>query len=132
MLLGDFTNTQKLGPIKVKWLEGEEVRSVGMDNFGGNSTLILILLCLLSSCSYKTSHLDHQYLSVPSFHSSLHESIIHFGNSFAFDTPKSWNYVQDNVCNATTIAYFRKKFTTCLFKNAIHLSHPATPVFSLA
>ena len=41
----------------------------------------------LSSCSYSTrrSHPDCQYLTVLSFHSSVFNSVEHFGHSFAFD-----------------------------------------------
>ena len=71
----------------------------------------------LSSCSYITRrrHPDGQYLTVSSFHSSLYKSFKYFGHSFVFDAPKTWNDLPDNVCNAKSIASFRKMVKTYLF-----------------
>ena len=74
----------------------------------------------LSSCSYSTGHNypDRQYLTVPPLHSSVFESVKHFGNSFAFDAPKIWKELLDNVRSATSIASFRKKLKTYVFAKA--------------
>ena len=73
-----------------------------------------------SSCPYSTrhSHPDCQYLTVPPFHSSVFKSAKHFGNSFAFDAPKIWNDLPQDVRSATSVASFRKKLKTCLFAKA--------------
>ena len=42
-------------------------------------------------------HPDGQYLTVPSFHSSLYKSVKYFGHSCAIDAPKIWNDLPDNV-----------------------------------
>ena len=71
----------------------------------------------LSSCPFSTrrSHPDHQYLTVPPFHSSNFKSVKHFGHSFAFDAPKIWNVLHHDVRSATSIASFRKKLKTYPF-----------------
>ena len=69
------------------------------------------------SCSYsaKRSHPNRQYLTVPSFISSLCKSVQHVGHSFAFDAPKIWNNLPNGVCSATSFASFRKKVKSYLF-----------------
>ena len=73
----------------------------------------------LSSYSYSTRHsyLDCQYLTVPTFHSSVFKSVKHFGHSFAFDAPKIWNELPNDVCSTTSVASFRK-LKTYLFAKA--------------
>ena len=73
-----------------------------------------------SSCPYSTrrSHPDHQYLTVPPFHSSVFKSTKHFGLSFAFDAPKTWNELPQDVRCATSVASFRSKLKTYLFAKA--------------
>ena len=59
-----------------------------------------------SSCPYSTrhSHPDRQYLTVPPFHSSVFKSAKHFGHIFAFDAPKIWNDLPQDVRSATSVA----------------------------
>ena len=73
-----------------------------------------------SSCPYSTrhSHPDRQYLTVPPFHSSVFKSAKHFGHSFAFDAPKIWNDLPQDVRSATSVASFRKKLKTYPFAKA--------------
>ena len=73
-----------------------------------------------SSCPYSTrhSHPDCQYLTVPPSHSSVFKSAKHFGHSFAFDAPKIWNDLPQDVRSATSVASFRKKLKTYLFAKA--------------
>ena len=73
-----------------------------------------------SSCPYSTrhSHPDRQYLTVPPFHSSVFKSTKHFGHSFAFDAPKIWNDLPQDVRSETSVASFRKKLKTYLFAKA--------------
>ena len=73
-----------------------------------------------SSCPYSTrhSHPDRQYVTVPPFHSSVFKSAKHFGHSFAFDAPKIWNDLPQDVRSATSVASFRKKLKTYLFAKA--------------
>ena len=73
-----------------------------------------------SSCPYSTrhSHPDRKYLTVPPFHSSVFKSAKHFGHSFAFDAPKIWNDLPQDVRSATSVASFRKKLKTYLFAKA--------------
>ena len=84
----------------------------------------------LSSCSYSTrlSHPDHQYLSVPPFHSSVFRSIKHLGHSFAFDAPMIWNEPPNDVRSTTSVASFRKKLKTDVFAKPIRHSLPCHPV----
>ena len=74
----------------------------------------------LSSCPYSTrhSHPDRQYLTVPPFHSSVFKSAKHIGHSLAFDAPKIWNELPQDVRSATSVASFRKKLKTYLFAKA--------------
>ena len=78
------------------------------------------LFLSFSSCPYSTrhSHPDRQYLTVPPFHSSVFKSAKHFGHSFAFDAPKIWNDLPQDVRSATSVASFRKKLKTYLFAKA--------------
>ena len=73
-----------------------------------------------SSCPYSTrhSHPDRQYLTFPPFHPSVFKSAKHFGHSFAFDAPKIWNDLPQDVRGATSVASFRKKLKTYLFVKA--------------
>ena len=73
-----------------------------------------------SSCPYSTrhSHPDRQYLTAPPFHSSVFKSAKHFGHSFAFDAPKIWNDLPQDVRSATSVTSFRKKLKTYLFAKA--------------
>ena len=72
------------------------------------------------SCPYSTrhSHPDRQYLTVPPFHSSVFKSAKHFSHSLAFDAPKIWNDLPQDVRGATSVASFRKKLKTYLFAKA--------------
>ena len=73
------------------------------------------LFLSFSSCPYSTrhSHPDRQYLTVPPFHSSVIKSAKHFSHSFAFNAPKIWNDLPQDVRCATSVA--RKKLKTYLF-----------------
>ena len=87
----------------------------------------------LSSCPYSTrhSHLDHQYLTVPPFHSSVFKSVKHFDHSFAFDAPKIWNELHHDVRSATSVASFRNKLKTYLFAKAYLPQPPPSPLCPL-
>ena len=85
----------------------------------------------LSSCSYSTrhSHPDHQYLTVPPFHSSVFKSVKHFGHSFAFDAPKIWNELLNDVHWATAVAPLHTKAQNLpVCKSLSAISSPVTPV----
>ena len=47
-------------------------------------------------------------LAVPHFHSSVYKSVKYFGRRFAFDAPKIWIGLANNIHNATSIAYLKK------------------------
>ena len=47
--------------------------------------------------------------------------IKHFGHSFAFEAPKIWNELPDDVRSATSVASFRKKLKTYLFAQTYSL-----------
>ena len=68
------------------------VYTLGLPSYFGQSLS-------LSSCSYsiRHSHLDYQYLTVPPFYSSLYKSFKHFDHSFAFDAPKIWNDLPNDL-----------------------------------
>ena len=42
----------------------------------------------------------------------------HFGHSFAFDDPMVWNHLPDEIRSAPTLACFRKRLKSYLFKKA--------------
>ena len=83
-----------------------------------------------SSCPYSTrrSHPDHQYLTVPPFHSSVFKSTKHFGLSFAFDAPKTWNELPQDVRCATSVASFRSKLKIPVCKSLPTIASPVTSV----
>ena len=62
-------------------------------------------------CAYNTrlSYSDGIILNVPQYQPSIYKSTKQFGLSFAYDAPKIWNELPDDVRSATSIASFRKK-----------------------
>ena len=71
-------------------------------------------------CAYNTrlSQSDGIILHVPQYQPSIYKSTKQFGLSFAYDAPKIWNELPDNVRSATSIASFRKKLKAYLFCQA--------------
>ena len=61
---------------------------------------------------------DSIILNVPQYQPSIYKSTKQFGLSFAYDAPKIWNELPDNVSSATSIASFRKKLKAYLFCQA--------------
>ena len=61
-------------------------------------------------CAYNTrlSQSDGIILHVPQYQPSIYKSTKQSGLSFAYDAPKIWNELSDNVRSATSIASFRK------------------------
>ena len=52
---------------------------------------------------------DRNFLVVPQFRPSIHKSKRHFSHSFAYDAPKVWNDLPDEIRSAPSLASFRKK-----------------------
>ena len=71
-------------------------------------------------CAYNTrlSQSDGIILHVPQYQPSIYKSTKQFGLSFAYDAPKIWNELPDDVRSATSIASFRKKLKAYLFCQA--------------
>ena len=71
-------------------------------------------------CAYNTrlSQSDGIILNVPQYQPSIYKSTKQFGLSFAYDAPKIWNELPDDVRSATSIASFRKKLKAYLFCQA--------------
>ena len=61
---------------------------------------------------------DGVFLEVPHFTTSIYKSSNHFGLSFAYDAPKIWNDLPDDVHLATSLHSFRRKLKTYLFAQA--------------
>ena len=70
-----------------------------------------------SSYNARRSQPKHHYVKVPPFCPSL-ETSKQFGHSFAFDAPKVWNDLSDEVRGASSLAIFRRKLNTYLFTKA--------------
>ena len=68
---------------------------------------------------YRTrrSQSDGVLLEVPHC-ASIYKSKKHFGLSFAYDAPRIWNDLPDDVRSAKSLSSFRKKLKTYLFENA--------------
>ena len=65
------------------------------------------------------SQADGVFLEVPHFATSVYKSSTHFGLSFAYDAPKIWNDLPDDVVHSTASLHsFRKKLKTYLFAQA--------------
>ena len=64
------------------------------------------------------SQADGVFLYIPHFATSIYKSSKHFGLSFAYDTPKIWNDLPDDVHSATSLQSFRRKLKTYLFAQA--------------
>ena len=71
-------------------------------------------------CAYNTrfSQSDGIILHVPQYQPSIYKSTKQFGLSFAYDAPKIWNELLDDVRSATSITSFRKKLKAYLFCQA--------------
>ena len=69
------------------------------------------LFLKVRQCAYNTrlSQSDGIILHLPQYQPSIYKSTKQFGLSFAYDAPKIWNELPDNVRSATSIASFRKK-----------------------
>ena len=61
---------------------------------------------------------DGIILHGPQCQPSIYKSTKQFGLSFAYDAPKIWNELPDDVRSATSIASFRKKLKAYLFCQA--------------
>ena len=61
---------------------------------------------------------DGVFLEVPHFAPSVYKSPKHFGLSFAYNAPKIWNDLPDDVWSATSLHSFRKKLKTYNFAQA--------------
>ena len=61
---------------------------------------------------------DGVFLEVPHSATSVYKYSKHFGLGFAYDAPKIWNDVPDDVRLATSLHSFRKKLKTYLFAQA--------------
>ena len=68
---------------------------------------------------YRTrrSQSDGVLLEVPHC-ASIYKSKKHFGLSFAYDAPRIWNDLPDDVRSAKSLSSFRKKLKTYLFEKA--------------
>ena len=64
------------------------------------------------------SQADGVFHAVPHFATSIYKYSKHFGLSFAYDTPKIWNALPDDVHSATSLHSFRRKLKTYLFAQA--------------
>ena len=66
----------------------------------------------------RKSQADGVFLEIPHFVTSIKKSSKHFGLSFAYDIPKIWNDLPDNVCSTTSLHSFRRTLKTYLFAQA--------------
>ena len=66
----------------------------------------------------RKSQADGVFLEVPHFSTSIYKSAKHFGHSFAYDAPRIWNDLPDDVRSATSLHSFRRKLKTFLFAQA--------------
>ena len=72
-------------------------------------------IILIVSTTHQTDGVFHE---VPHFASSVYKSSKHVGLSFAYDAPKIWNNLPDDICSTTSLHSFRKKLKTYLFAQA--------------
>ena len=63
----------------------------------------------------RKSQADGVFLEVPHSATSIYKSFKHFGLSFAYDAPKIWNDLPDDVHSATSLHSFRRKLKIYLF-----------------
>ena len=82
--------------------------------------------------SYNThkSQADGVFLEVPHFATSIYKSSEHFGLSFAYDAPKIWNDLPDDVRAAISLHSFRRKLKPISLHTHIHPNF-CFPWFSL-
>ena len=66
----------------------------------------------------RKSQADGVFLEIPHFATSLYKSSKHFGLSFAYDAPKIWNDLPDDVRSATSLHSLRRKLKAYLFAQA--------------
>ena len=63
---------------------------------------------------------DRNFLVVPQFRPTVHKSKRHFSHSFAYDAPKVWNDLPDEIRSAQSLASFRKNSRHTYSPKPIH------------
>ena len=61
---------------------------------------------------------DNLFLHVPIYKTTINKSKVHFQNSLNYDGPTLWNALPHDIRSAPTLASFRRKLKTHLFKDA--------------
>ena len=59
--------------------------------------------------------MEGEVLEVPQFIQPVHKSSKQFGFSFAYDAPKVWNELPDDIHSVTSLLSFHKKLKSYLF-----------------
>ena len=62
--------------------------------------------------------MDGEFLVVPHFILSVHKSTKQFGFGFAYDAPKVWNELPDDISSATSLFSFKKNLKDDLLTKA--------------
>ena len=76
------------------------------------------------------SQADGVFLEVPHFATSIYKSSKHFGLSFAYDAPKIWNDLPDDVRLSTSLHSFQKEAQNQSLCTSISTLTSAFPGFS--
>ena len=75
------------------------------------------------------SQSDGMFLEVPDF-ASVFKCRKYFGLSFVYDAPMIWNDLPDKVRSANSLASFRSKLKSYLWKSIPTLNFQSPPAFS--
>ena len=78
------------------------------------------------------SQTDGVFLEVPHFAPSVHKSYKHFGLSLAYDAPKIWNDLPDDVRSATSLLSFRRSSKPISLHKHIHPNFSFSRFLSVA
>ena len=62
--------------------------------------------------------MEGKVLEVPQFIPSVQKTTEQFGFSFAYDVPKEWNDLPDDIYSATSLLSFQKGLKAYLFTKA--------------
>ena len=83
-----------------------------------SATLVLFCLLIVEDIGQDiTAQIKGSWRFLNSVHLYINKKN-HFGHSFAFDSPKVWNNLPDEVRSAPTLACFRKRLKLYLLKKA--------------
>ena len=69
-----------------------------------------------SAVNTRRSNPQNMFLQVPHYCTLIHNSKVHFNNSFSYDAPKLWNALPHDIRSAPNLSCFKSRLKTYLFQ----------------